>query len=83
MTISSPLTTQLPQVSGRGRGRTLLHRLRLAALSKAAGHAYALKMDAKPNVVVCYFGEGAASEVTGYAFILASIGVGRETSTRD
>lgn len=41
MTISSPLTTQLPQ---------------------ASGHAYALKMEGKSNVVACYFGEGAASE---------------------
>lgn len=40
-TISSPLTTQLPQ---------------------AAGCAYALKLEGKQNVCVCYFGEGAASE---------------------
>lgn len=46
-TISSPLATQIPQ---------------------AAGAAYALKMQAlqnpnlDPRVVVCYFGEGAASE---------------------
>lgn len=40
-TISSPLTTQLPQ---------------------AAGCAYALKMQGKKNVCICYFGEGAASE---------------------
>lgn len=28
----------------------------------AAGAAYALKLDGKKNVVMCYFGEGAASE---------------------
>lgn len=40
-TISSPLTTQLPQ---------------------ATGTAYALKLEGKGRVCVCYFGEGAASE---------------------
>jgi len=31
-------------------------------LPQAVGAAYALKRDKKPNVAVCYFGEGAASE---------------------
>lgn len=31
-------------------------------LPQAAGAAYALKRDGKKNVVICYFGEGAASE---------------------
>ncbi|PVU86603.1 hypothetical protein BB560_006645 [Smittium megazygosporum] len=41
MTISSPLTTQVPQ---------------------AAGTAYALKREGKGKCVLCFFGEGAASE---------------------
>lgn len=41
MTISSPLTTQLPQ---------------------AAGYAYGMKLRGQSNCVICYFGEGAASE---------------------
>jgi 2-oxoisovalerate dehydrogenase E1 component alpha subunit len=47
-TISSPLSTQIPQ---------------------AAGAAFALKRmkDRKENVVVCYFGEGAASEGDAHA----------------
>lgn len=40
-TVSSPLTTQVPQ---------------------ATGAAYALKVAGKPNVVCCFFGDGAASE---------------------
>lgn len=40
-TISSPLTTQLPQ---------------------AAGAAYAMKLQKKDTIAMCYFGEGAASE---------------------
>jgi len=40
-TISSPLTTQLPQASGA---------------------AYAAKLAGEDRIVVCYFGEGAASE---------------------
>jgi 2-oxoisovalerate dehydrogenase E1 component alpha subunit len=40
-TISSPLSTQIPQ---------------------AAGAAYALKREGKKNCVICYFGDGAASE---------------------
>ncbi|XP_011312765.1 2-oxoisovalerate dehydrogenase subunit alpha, mitochondrial [Fopius arisanus] len=46
MTISSPLTTQLPQ---------------------AVGAAYALKRSKKEACVVCYFGEGAASEGDAHA----------------
>lgn len=45
-TISSPLTTQLPQ---------------------AVGAAYAFKLDKKDACVVCYFGEGAASEGDAHA----------------
>lgn len=40
-TVSSPLTTQLPQ---------------------AVGAAYAMKLEGKKNIAMCYFGEGAASE---------------------
>ncbi|XP_063990517.1 2-oxoisovalerate dehydrogenase subunit alpha, mitochondrial isoform X2 [Diachasmimorpha longicaudata] len=46
MTISSPLTTQLPQ---------------------AVGAAYAIKRAKKNACVVCYFGEGAASEGDAHA----------------
>ncbi|XP_043685641.1 2-oxoisovalerate dehydrogenase subunit alpha, mitochondrial [Vespula pensylvanica] len=46
MTISSPLTTQLPQ---------------------AVGAAYAYKREKKQACVVCYFGEGAASEGDAHA----------------
>jgi len=46
VTISSPLTTQLPQ---------------------AAGSAYALKRAGEQRVVICYFGEGAASEGDAHA----------------
>lgn len=46
VTISSPLTTQLPQ---------------------AAGSAYALKRAGEKRVVICYFGEGAASEGDAHA----------------
>ena len=46
VTISSPLTTQLPQ---------------------AAGAAYAFKHDQSKRVVICYFGEGAASEGDAHA----------------
>ncbi|XP_053986585.1 2-oxoisovalerate dehydrogenase subunit alpha, mitochondrial [Hylaeus volcanicus] len=46
VTISSPLTTQLPQ---------------------AVGTAYALKRSKKKACVVCYFGEGAASEGDAHA----------------
>ncbi|XP_068982188.1 2-oxoisovalerate dehydrogenase subunit alpha, mitochondrial [Bombus flavifrons] len=46
VTISSPLTTQLPQ---------------------AVGTAYALKLFKKNACVVCYFGEGAASEGDAHA----------------
>ncbi|XP_012216976.2 2-oxoisovalerate dehydrogenase subunit alpha, mitochondrial [Linepithema humile] len=46
VTISSPLTTQLPQ---------------------AVGAAYAFKLDKKNACVVCYFGEGAASEGDAHA----------------
>ncbi|XP_015439708.1 PREDICTED: 2-oxoisovalerate dehydrogenase subunit alpha, mitochondrial, partial [Dufourea novaeangliae] len=46
VTISSPLTTQLPQ---------------------AVGTAYALKQSKKKACVVCYFGEGAASEGDAHA----------------
>ncbi|OAD58377.1 2-oxoisovalerate dehydrogenase subunit alpha, mitochondrial [Eufriesea mexicana] len=46
VTISSPLTTQLPQ---------------------AVGTAYALKQFKKDACVVCYFGEGAASEGDAHA----------------
>lgn len=45
-TISSPLTTQLPQ---------------------AVGAAYAFKLDKKNACVICYFGEGAASEGDAHA----------------
>lgn len=31
-------------------------------LPQATGYAYGLKMQSKPNCVICYFGEGAASE---------------------
>lgn len=46
VTISSPLTTQLPQ---------------------AVGTAYALKRSGKKTCVICYFGEGAASEGDAHA----------------
>ncbi|KAL2717122.1 hypothetical protein V1478_012822 [Vespula squamosa] len=46
MTISSPLTTQLPQ---------------------AVGAAYAYKREKKQACVICYFGEGAASEGDAHA----------------
>lgn len=46
VTISSPLTTQLPQ---------------------AVGMAYALKRNKEKTCVVCYFGEGAASEGDAHA----------------
>lgn len=46
VTISSPLTTQLPQ---------------------AVGTAYALKRSKRKACVVCYFGEGAASEGDAHA----------------
>ena len=46
VTISSPLTTQLPQ---------------------AVGMAYALKRSKRKTCVVCYFGEGAASEGDAHA----------------
>lgn len=49
VTISSPLTTQLPQ---------------------AVGTAYSFKMDTssdKKRIVICYFGEGAASEGDAHA----------------
>ena len=52
VTISSPLTTQLPQ---------------------AAGSAYALKRAGENRVVICYFGEGSASEGDAHgAFNFAS-----------
>jgi 2-oxoisovalerate dehydrogenase E1 component alpha subunit len=31
-------------------------------IPQAAGAAYALKLDKKNNVIICYFGEGASSE---------------------
>jgi 2-oxoisovalerate dehydrogenase E1 component alpha subunit len=40
-TVSSPLSTQIPQAAGAG---------------------YAYKLDKKGKIVICYFGEGAASE---------------------
>ncbi|KAH0946585.1 hypothetical protein HN011_009970 [Eciton burchellii] len=46
VTISSPLTTQLPQ---------------------AVGAAYAFKLDKKDACIVCYFGDGAASEGDAHA----------------
>ncbi|CAD5214670.1 unnamed protein product [Bursaphelenchus okinawaensis] len=46
VTISSPLTTQLPQ---------------------AVGSAYSFKRDGSGRVVVCYFGDGAASEGDAHA----------------
>ncbi|XP_076164506.1 branched chain keto acid dehydrogenase E1 subunit alpha isoform X2 [Ptiloglossa arizonensis] len=46
ITISSPLTTQLPQ---------------------AVGTAYALKQSKRKACVICYFGEGAASEGDAHA----------------
>lgn len=46
VTISSPLTTQLPQ---------------------AVGAAYAYKRDKRKACVICYFGEGAASEGDAHA----------------
>lgn len=32
-------------------------------IPQAAGTGYALKLAGKPNICICYFGEGAASEV--------------------
>jgi len=46
VTISSPLTTQLPQ---------------------AAGSAYALRRAGEKRIVICYFGDGAASEGDAHA----------------
>ncbi|XP_015176455.1 PREDICTED: 2-oxoisovalerate dehydrogenase subunit alpha, mitochondrial [Polistes dominula] len=46
MTISSPLTTQLPQ---------------------AVGAAYAYKREKRKSCVICYFGDGAASEGDAHA----------------
>ncbi|XP_022708717.1 2-oxoisovalerate dehydrogenase subunit alpha, mitochondrial-like isoform X2 [Varroa jacobsoni] len=46
VTISSPLSTQMPQ---------------------AVGSAYALKRAKQSNVVICYFGDGAASEGDAHA----------------
>jgi 2-oxoisovalerate dehydrogenase E1 component alpha subunit len=58
---------------GKGRNMPIHYmseRLRLHPISSplatqiphAVGAAYALKLDNSPNIVVCYFGEGAASE---------------------
>ncbi|KAF8246527.1 hypothetical protein K440DRAFT_553187 [Wilcoxina mikolae CBS 423.85] len=58
---------------GKGRNMPVHYmseRLRLHPISStlatqiphAVGAAYALKMESSPNIVVCYFGEGAASE---------------------
>ncbi|KAF3425367.1 hypothetical protein E2986_07771 [Frieseomelitta varia] len=52
VTISSPLTTQLPQG---------------IANSLAVGTAYALKQSKKNACAICYFGEGAASEGDAHA----------------
>lgn len=46
VTVSSPLTTQLPQ---------------------ASGSAYSYKLDKSGRIVMCYFGEGAASEGDAHA----------------
>lgn len=46
VTISSPLSTQMPQ---------------------AVGAAYALKRQSTGRIVICYFGEGAASEGDAHA----------------
>jgi 2-oxoisovalerate dehydrogenase E1 component alpha subunit len=46
VTISSPLSTQMPQ---------------------AVGSAYGFKRDGSGRIVVCYFGDGAASEGDAHA----------------
>ena len=53
-TISSPLATQIPQGAWTSLATLLSDTL------TAAGAAYALKKSGR--VVICYFGEGAASE---------------------
>lgn len=71
VTISSPLATQIPQ--GELRSRSLLPPggLRLTAADNvfvsAAGAAYALKRENMNRAVICYFGEGAASEGDAHA----------------
>ncbi|CAD1480056.1 unnamed protein product, partial [Heterotrigona itama] len=72
VTISSPLTTQLPQGS---IARFLLILLRVVRQffsitqqnSLAVGTAYALKRSKRNACAVCYFGEGAASEGDAHA----------------
>lgn len=75
VTISSPLTTQLPQ------GTTILKHdslhyfsiifdsnyVHIFVVFLAVGMAYALKRSKRKTCVVCYFGEGAASEGDAHA----------------
>ena len=60
VTISSPLTTQLPQAAGSGKNKhndfVLLEIL-----------AFALRRAGDKRVVMCYFGEGSASEGDAHA----------------
>ena len=67
VTISSPLTTQMPQ------GNTIitlvikLYILNLLKIFTAVGAAYAIKRSKKDACVICYFGDGAASEGDAHA----------------
>ncbi|MBN3313004.1 ODBA dehydrogenase, partial [Atractosteus spatula] len=60
VTISSPLATQIPQAR-------LSLSLSLSLSRSAAGAAYAIKRENANRVVICYFGEGAASEGDAHA----------------
>lgn len=83
-TISSPLTTQLPQGTdihkfAKQCQQLLLYLTRSLSCSTAecseikifaftaVGAAYAFKLDKKNACVICYFGEGAASEGDAHA----------------
>lgn len=67
-TISSPLATQMPQVFESYVAHDPTFSDHCAKLLQAAGAAYAIKLSSDPDrCVICYFGEGAASEGDAHA----------------
>lgn len=74
VTISSPLATQIPQgelythtLSSSGFKIILTYLFCFFGFFSAAGAAYAVKRENLNRAVICYFGEGAASEGDAHA----------------
>jgi 2-oxoisovalerate dehydrogenase E1 component alpha subunit len=73
-TISSPLATQIPQAAGAGKASYSrdYSEEALALTDSVCWLAYALKREGKGAAVICYFGDGAASEVISPVITISS-----------